>query len=154
MKTALVAMAFLIGLPSSAALAQGYPSQEGAQTQEQLDHLHDHLQHDREHQQIEDAHDREHASGFTSERQHQEYHQKLDAIHGQVHDDHPGTEHSHYDGGYGGGQRYGSDQGYRGSYGPPIERRTVVTRYVTRYVSRPVHHHIRHRRVATDYRSY
>ena len=154
MKTAIIALAMSIGLPG-AVMAQNYPppSADGAATQDQLDHLHDHLEHDRQHQQIENAHTREHASGFTSEAQHQEYHQQLDGLHGDVHDTLPGTEHAqdagNYNGqsggyarqGYQGGPGYGSRSGYGEGY---AQRRTTVTHYSnhrpTRY-GRVRHHH-------------
>lgn len=147
---ALAGSAFALAVPTIAS-AQQYPTPESEATQQQLDHLHDHLEHDRQHQQIEDAHAREHESGFTSEAQHQAYHQQLDAIHGQVHDGLPGTEHSHGYNGYAGSQGYqgyGHYQDDRG-YGPQrTYRRTVVTRYVTRPAYRV--HHRRH--VVTYYR--
>lgn len=149
MKLIVIATAMALSLPASAVLAQNYPppSLDQTPTQEQLDHLHDDLQHDREHQQIEDAHAREHASGFTSEAQHHKYHQQLEAIHGDVHDNLPGTEHAHDDGGYSSQPAYGAGQSYdrsnRGYGERPVERRTVVTRYVTRPVRhyRTHHHH-------------
>ena len=154
MKTVIIALAMSMGLPG-AAMAQNYPpaSPESAATQEQLDHLHDHLEHDRQHQQIEDAHAREHASGFTSQAQHDEYHRQLEGLHGDVHEALPGTEHAHdaanYNGrsdgyvrqGYQGDPRYGTQSGYGDGY---AQRRTTVTHYYghrpTRY-GRVRHHH-------------
>jgi len=145
MKTAILALAISIGLPT-AVLAQAYPPQtpDAAAPQDQLDHLHDHLEHDRQHQQIEDAHDREHASGFTSDAQHQEYHQQLEGLHGDVHDTLPGTEHAHNTPGYNsqaGGYPQREYQGGRGYNDGYAQRRTTVTHYSVRGPVRHLHHH-------------
>ena len=140
MTAALTASALAVAMPTMA-YAQQYPTPEGQATQEQLNHLHDHLEHDRQHQQVEDAHAREHDSGFSSVAQHQAYHQQLDAIHGQVHDELPGTAHSHN---YTGSQGYNGDNRYQGNSGYGQQRtyrRTVVTSYSSRPAYRGHHHH-------------
>lgn len=150
---ALAAAVVVFGAPGGVALAQDYPLAGGA-LQEQLQHLRDHVAHDEAHRQIEEAHDRAHAEGFTSEAEHQAYHQGLQDLHGQVHDESPGTWHSHDDGGgYYGGRSYNSAPTYYGTttyYRRPVYTTRYVTRYITRRYYRPVHH----RRVYTYYRSY
>ena len=154
MKTIIMALTLSVGLPG-VVLAQTYPTApDPAATQGQLDHLHDHLEHDRQHQQIEDAHAREHASGFTSEAQHQGYHQQLEGLHGDVHNTLPGTEHAHDGTGY--NNQSGNDprQGYqdgRNHQDQYAQRRTVVTRYA----HRPTRYgHVHHHRTTTYNRSY
>jgi len=155
MKKIILTLVLSCSLPGLA-MAQAYPqpSPEAASTQDQLDHLHDHLEHDRQHQQIEDAHAREHASGFTSEAQHQEYHRQLDNLHGDVHDALPGTEHAHDDAAYnnrssdGSRQGYQNDRGYgdRGYANQYVEHRTV-----TRYARRPARYSRYHHHHTTSY---
>ena len=155
MKKIILTLVLSCSLPGLA-MAQAYPqpSPEAASTQDQLDHLHDHLEHDRQHQQIEGAHARERASGFTSEAQHQEYHRQLDNLHGDVHDALPGTEHAHDDAAYnnrssdGSRQGYQNDRGYgdRGYASQYVEHRTV-----TRYARRPARYSRYHHHHTTNY---
>ena len=123
-------------------------------TQDQLDHLHDHLEHDRQHQQIEDD-AREHASGFTSDAQHQEYHRQLDNLHGDVHDALPGTEHAHDNAGYDNRSGDRSRQGYQNNRGYAdrgYSNQYVQQRTVTRYARRPTRYSRYHHHHTTTYR--
>ena len=140
-----------VGMPAIAS-AQSYPQQspETAATQEQLDHLHESLEHDRQHQQIEDAHAREHASGFTSQAQHDQYHRELNNLHTDVHET-AGSEHVHDDASYANRQAYQGnnpygDRGYRDQY---VQHRTV-----TRYGHRPYRYGRVHHRTTTTYTRY
>jgi hypothetical protein len=145
MKKVILAFAMSVALPGLA-MAQTYPqTPESAMTQDQLNHMHDHLEHDRQHQQIEDAHAREHASGFTSEAQHQEYHKQLNGIHGDVHDNLPGTEHAHDDASYNGRSNGDPRQGYRQNGDRDYSNRNLESRTVRHSVhhryGRAYHHH-------------